>query len=114
MAVEVFSAAALSNAHSQASLPAEREHVTPFIYWHPERFKLKSVRSKDDLSHHRWTVDTPQDYQLVKLIYELLYPVNPTFDSADVLALLALHTDWMFINQHIQQIKVTPPEQAST
>jgi spore coat polysaccharide biosynthesis protein SpsF len=113
MAVEVFSAAALASAHAQAQLPAEREHVTPYIYWHADRFKLKSVRNELDLSHHRWTVDTQQDYQLVQLIYETLYPENPQFESAHVLALLALHPQWMCINQHIEQIKLTPPAKDS-
>lgn len=37
MAVEVFSATALAQAHAEATQDAEREHVTPFIYWHPEQ-----------------------------------------------------------------------------
>ncbi len=114
MAVEVFSVAALAGAHAQAASPAEREHVTPYIYWHAERFRLKSVRSDVDLSHHRWTVDTLQDYQLVKLIYESLYPLKPKFDIADVLNLLALHPDWVHINQHIQQVKLIPPKKETS
>jgi spore coat polysaccharide biosynthesis protein SpsF len=65
MAVEVFSASALTQAHAEATQAAEREHVTPFLYWHPERYRLRNVASPVDLSHHRWTVDTPEDYALV-------------------------------------------------
>lgn len=113
MAVEVFSAAALATAHEHATLPEEREHVTPYIYWNTERFKLKSVRGEMDLSHHRWTVDTQPDYELVQLIYETLYPESPKFDSNNVLALLAKHPQWERINQHIEQIKLTPPAKES-
>ena len=61
MAVEVFSAQALREAHREAKDPAEREHVTPFIYRHPERYRLRSLTMAPNLSHHRWTVDTPED-----------------------------------------------------
>lgn len=107
MAVEVFSAAALAQAHAEATQAAEREHVTPFLYWHPERYRLRSVASPVDLSHHRWTVDTPEDYALVSRLFEHLMPTQPTFNQADVLALLEQHPDWIEINQHIRQKPAT-------
>ena len=95
MAVEVFSAAALHQAHAEATQAAEREHVTPFIYWHPERYRLRNVASPVDLSHHRWTVDTPEDYELVRRLFETLYPTSPEFTQADMLTLLDAHPDWL-------------------
>ena len=107
MAVEVFSAAALAQAHAEATQAAEREHVTPFLYWHPERYRLRNVASPVDLSHHRWTVDTPEDYALVSRLFDHLMPIRPNFTQADVLALLEQHPDWIAINQHIQQKPAT-------
>jgi spore coat polysaccharide biosynthesis protein SpsF len=107
MAVEVFSAAALAQAHAEATQAAEREHVTPFLYWHPERYRLRNVASPVDLSHHRWTVDTPEDYALVSRLFDHLMPTQPNFTQADVLALLDQHPDWIAINQHIQQKPAT-------
>lgn len=107
MAVEVFSAAALAQAHAEATQAAEREHVTPFIYWHPERYRLRNVASPVDLSQHRWTVDTPEDYALVGRLFDHLMPTHPHFTQADVLALLDQHPDWIAINQHIQQKPAT-------
>ena len=107
MAVEVFSAAALAQAHAEATQAAEREHVTPFLYWHPERYRLRNVASPVDLSHHRWTVDTPEDYALVSRLFDHLMPNRPNFTQADVLALLDAHPDWIAINQHIQQKPAT-------
>lgn len=107
MAVEVFSAAALAQAHAEATQAAEREHVTPFLYWHQERYRLRNVASPVDLSHHRWTVDTPEDYALVSRLFEHLMPTRPTFTQADVLALLEQHPDWIGINQHIRQKPAT-------
>jgi len=107
MAVEVFSAAALAQAHAEATQAAEREHVTPFLYWHPERYRLRNVASPVDLSHHRWTVDTPEDYALVSRLFDHLMPTRPNFTQADVLALLEQHPDWIAINQHIRQKPAT-------
>lgn len=108
MAVEVFSAAALKDAHAEASDPAEREHVTPFIYWRPQRYRLRSLTRQPDLSSHRWTVDTPEDFRLVSLILEALYPQRPQFSMSDVLALLEQHPDWTGINANVQQKSVNP------
>lgn len=107
MAVEVFSAAALAQAHAEATQAAEREHVTPFLYWHPERYRLRNVASPVDLSQHRWTVDTPEDFELVGRLFDHLMPNHPHFTQADVLALLDQHPDWIAINQHIQQKPAT-------
>lgn len=104
--VEVFSFSALEEAWRYGRSPAEREHVTPYIYRHPESYVLGNVRNARDLSHHRWTVDTPEDFQLVKKILTLLYPVQPHFGMAQVEALLAEHPDWYEINAHIEQVKV--------
>lgn len=107
MAVEVFSSAVLQQAHAEATQAAEREHVTPFIYWRPERFRLGNVESPVNLSHQRWTVDTPEDYELVRRLFEALHPAKPDFTQADILALLDAHPDWSVINQHIQQKTAT-------
>lgn len=108
MAVEVFSARALAEAQAEATEAAEREHVTPFIYWRPGRYSLKSLTMQPDLSDRRWTVDTPEDFELVRRILETLYPRRPRFDMHDVLALLAEHPDWELINRHVVQKTVAP------
>ncbi|MBA4260737.1 MAG: acylneuraminate cytidylyltransferase [Comamonadaceae bacterium] len=107
MAVEVFSAAALAQAHAEASQPAEREHVTPFIYGHPERYRLRNLASPVDLSQHRWTVDTPEDYELVRRLFEALVNTHPDFTQAHILAVLDAHPDWIALNQHIRQKSAT-------
>lgn len=59
--VEVMSFSALRMAADEALDPFEREHVTPFIYRRPERFRLGAFVSGRRLSHLRWTVDYPED-----------------------------------------------------
>lgn len=103
MAVEVFGADVLRQAHAEAVDPEEREHVTPFIYRRPERYCLRSVRLDTDLSRHRWTVDTPADYRLVSLLFETLYPRQPDFTLQDILNLVEKHPAWEEINRGISQ-----------
>lgn len=106
MDTEVFSLKALQRAAQEAHLPAEREHVTLYLYRHPERFRLASYRYPTDQSHYRLTVDTPEDLQLVAKILENLYPADPNFDLPKILHLLKLHPEWAEINRHIPQKKV--------
>jgi len=103
MAIEVFSARALEEAHAEASQPAEREHVTPFLYGHPERYRVRNVASPIDLSEQRWTVDTPEDYDLVQRLFDAVYPKETEFNLADLLDVMQAHPEWLAINQHIRQ-----------
>ena len=114
MAVEVFSATVLREAHAEATLASEREHVTPFIYWRPERYHLRNIASPTDLSTQRWTVDTAEDYELVRRLFETLHPDHPRFGLADVLATMDAHPDWLRINQHVQQKQLRPASTSST
>ena len=86
--LEIFSFSALKEAFEKATLPSHLEHVTPFINKQPERYKAGVYKNPADLSHMRWTVDEPEDFQFVEKIYEKLYPLNKFFKMEDVLALL--------------------------
>ncbi len=85
---EVFRFSCLEQAWHEATLPSHREHVTPFIYGQPERFRLGHFTGETDLSRLRWTVDESADFELVTRIYEALYPANPEFTTRDILAFL--------------------------
>ncbi|MCP4370275.1 MAG: spore coat protein [Deltaproteobacteria bacterium] len=99
--VEVFKFSILELACKEAFLPSHREHVTPFIYQHPERFKIGHYKSQADLSHLRWSVDEPGDFDLVRQIYEELYPSNPVFTTKDILDLLDRNSSLCQLNSHI-------------
>lgn len=103
MDTEVFSFQVLEEAFYEAKEPADREHVTPFIYRNSDRYRLRDVCYETDQSRHRWTVDTPEDFQLIRRIIEELYPINPNFTLKDVCDLLDQHPDWTLINSHIKQ-----------
>jgi spore coat polysaccharide biosynthesis protein SpsF (cytidylyltransferase family) len=83
--VEVCRFSSLEIAHQEAIMPSQREHVTQFIHQQPKRFKLGNYQGSTDRSHLRWTVDEPEDFDLVNEIYESIYPTNPAFTTSDVL-----------------------------
>ncbi|MDZ8221576.1 MULTISPECIES: glycosyltransferase family protein [unclassified Nostoc] len=105
MDTEVFSFIALHQAFVEATAQPDREHVTPFIYMHPERYRFAQVVSSENQSSHRWTVDTEDDFELIKRIIEALYPQIPKFSLGDCLDLLRQYPDWSLINAHVEQKK---------
>jgi spore coat polysaccharide biosynthesis protein SpsF len=99
---EVISAATLARAWREAGEPYQRTHVTPYIYQHPQRFRLLSVTGEEDLSVHRWTVDSPDDLELVRAIY-LRMSGEDTFSWRDLLRLLE-DQPWLGeLNRHVRQ-----------
>ena len=66
---EVIAREALERAWRDSKVPADRAHVTPYIYLHPDQFRLVSVRGTSDFSDLRWTVDTQVDLDLVRDLY---------------------------------------------
>lgn len=101
---EIFRFQALKEAHFEAKSEYDREHVTPFIRTQPNRYKLASYRSSSgDFSKHRWTVDTPEDFELIRHILSTLYPKNLRFRMSDVLSILAKNPAWVKLNAHIEQ-----------
>lgn len=103
MDVEICSFAALERAYLEAKEPAEREHVTLHFYRNPEKFHIKNLASSSNLSRHRWTVDTDEDFQLIELILQNLYPIKPQFTLEDILGLLTQHPEWSAINENVEQ-----------
>ena len=86
--VEVVRAPVLLWAAKTLTDPPEREHVTLGIYRRPDRFKVGNVVNSEELSDLRWTVDNADDLAFVREVYARLYPSNPQFETADVLALV--------------------------
>jgi len=99
---EVFTIAALKRAWREANKPYEREHVTPYIYEHPELFRLLSIRAERDYSAYRWTLDTPEDMQLMKAIYAR-FADRDNFGWREILALMEREPELATLNSLVQQ-----------
>jgi len=99
--VEVMTFKALKTAFKYAKKEIDREHVTPYIRENSEQFKQLNFSSKQDNSHHRWTLDEPEDFEFIKKIFERLYFNNQFFSMKDVLRLLEEETDLLKINNYL-------------
>lgn len=98
---EVFSFHALETAWREARLPSEREHVTPFIRNHPERFTASNVAHATDLSHLRWTLDEQRDLALIRAIYQQMGRLH--FTMQETVALLQQMPELTMLNVGIQR-----------
>lgn len=64
---EVFSASALFQADDRATKQTEREHVTLYLYANPGNMTiLHSIRREKDASRYRVTLDTAEDFEVIR------------------------------------------------
>ena len=104
MDVEVFNSRFLEEAFFEAKEPYEREHVTPYMYHHPEKYRSGVYKSgRKGLADMRLTVDMPEDFTLVSRVIEGLYPENPSFSMDDVLGFMKQQPELQKINAHVKQ-----------
>lgn len=108
--VEVVARSALERAGREDRDPTWREHATPYIYRHPEIFRLLRVPAEDDHADRRWSLDTSEDYALIERIYEVLG--RDDFTWREALAVVEANPSWGSINSHVAQ-KVVPPGNAT-
>ena len=84
--VEMFSFEALETTWKNAITSEEREHVTPYIYLHPEKFKIHTINLLKDFSDLRWALDYESD---MKLIREIISKIkNRPILTNDIISLL--------------------------
>jgi spore coat polysaccharide biosynthesis protein SpsF len=99
---EVFSHSALDRAWAEAGKPYEREHVTPYFYEHPEFFRIASMDGATDYGRYRWTLDTPEDLELIRAIY-LRFANEDAFGWRQAIALMEHEPDLVELNSHVLQ-----------
>ena len=122
--VEIMTFSALERAWREARRPLEREHTTPYIWEHPELFRIGNVVMDGGLDYsmtHRFTIDYAADYTFIRTVFEELYPGNPRFGAGDILSLLerrpdiyAINADYAGVNwyrHHLDELKTISVEQ---
>jgi spore coat polysaccharide biosynthesis protein SpsF len=98
---EVCTYAGLKTAWEEATLPHQREHVMPFFYEQPERFRILLVDYQENLGKLRWTVDTPADLELLRQIYAH-FGGRDDFSWLEVLALFEREPELARLNAGVQ------------
>lgn len=105
---EIFAYSSLAQAAAEAQEPFEREHVTPFIYRRPDRFRLGApVGPPPDAPPpgYRWCVDEAADLELIRLLLAEL-PTGGVLGWRDVCMLISQHPDWADVNRDVAQRKL--------
>lgn len=97
---EVFSRGALLKTAEEAKAPYERSHVTVYMYQHPELFRLMAVKASRDLHSWRWTVDTPEDLEFARAVFDRLDGRND-FSWLEVVEVLEADPGLAAINSHV-------------
>ena len=101
---EAFKKSALDRSEKEAETAFEREHVTQYIYHHPEIFKIGNVSNPENLSYLRWTVDKDVDFEMVKAVYAHRNPANKGILLMDeILAILKANPEIEKINSKVER-----------
>ncbi len=100
---EIFTFDALESTWREAVEQSHREHVTPYIYSQPGRFRLHSVESEEDLSGYRLTLDAKEDLELLKILIEELGGGSKPFTMGDIVEFLRNQPDLLSLNAAVEQ-----------
>jgi spore coat polysaccharide biosynthesis protein SpsF len=105
MDVRVFSAESLAEIDRISQDPTDREHVSLHYWEHPEKYRLRNVSTElpPEVADLRLTVDTPEDFELVRRVFEELYPRKSIFSLSDILTLFEHKPEIPALNKAIQQ-----------
>ena len=103
---EVFSADALKVSYNSAILERDKEHVTPYIYTNPDKFKLGFYKGEKNYSKYRWTVDTEEDFELINLLLNEYKGKEMDLKLKEAIRLMEANPNWFEINREIEQKKI--------
>jgi spore coat polysaccharide biosynthesis protein SpsF len=82
----------------------EREHTTPFLWDANPLVRTHTVsmeRGQNYATRYRWTVDYPEDYMLVRAVYDGLHQRMPRFGMYEIMEYLHQHPEVDAINAHL-------------
>jgi spore coat polysaccharide biosynthesis protein SpsF len=102
--VEVFSIDALHKAHRNATKQFEREHTTPWFWNANPAIRCGNVEwatGQNFSMKHRWTIDYPEDYMMIKAVYDALYSNDSAFTLEHILQFLEMHPEVHAANAHL-------------
>ncbi len=99
----MFSTDLLAEVDRLTQDPRDREHVSLYIYEHPERYRLVGIeaRGRQRRPDLRLTLDTAEDLAVIRAVYEALWPENPDFTIDDVIDFLDSHPELAELNRSV-------------
>ena len=66
--VEVFTMSALEKTNREAHDDSDREHVTFYMWKKDNGFKTEILHAESNFSHYRYTVDYPEDFEVITFL----------------------------------------------
>lgn len=108
--VEIFSLDVLENVYSLAKNKPEKEHVTYYIYTHPDDFNIfyYNIENLKKFDKLRLTIDEEEDLILCREVFKKLKEKGKSLDFSlyDILGIIENNPELMNINKQIKQNKV--------
>lgn len=102
---EIFSMSLLEESFRNAQEQRDKEHVTPYIWLNRDgKFKIEHFIDPSDNSKFRITVDTKEDYAVIKMLIEEYDAEKLRFN--EIHKILKENPSIVEINQEIKQKKV--------
>ncbi|MBC6989185.1 cytidylyltransferase domain-containing protein [Hymenobacter sp. BT491] len=102
---EIFSRELLEEAHREATLPSDREHVTPYIHQNRSgNVHFQHFTRSHDRSNYRLTVDTADDFRLIQVLIEQYNAASLPAEA--LIELLDAHPELVALNAHVEQKKL--------
>ena len=98
---EIFRADELIRISNKNVSKHDREHVTAYFY--KNQYDIKYEVFEVDLSYIRITLDTEEDYLLLKEVHKNLHSLDREFGLNDIQTLFSNKPELLEINQHVKQ-----------
>jgi spore coat polysaccharide biosynthesis protein SpsF len=105
MDLQLFPTALLAEVAELTQDPYDHEHVSLYIYNHPEKYRLLNWKAEGKMHRPdvRVTLDTQEDYELLERIFTELLPKHEDFSAEDIIALVEAKPELLDINKEIKQ-----------
>lgn len=104
MDTQIFSTEVLADVARRTGDAQDHEHVSLFIYRHPEIYSLHGIEAppSEHRPEMRLTLDTPQDLEVIRALFDALRVEDPAFPVARMIAWLDAHPDVAALNAAVK------------
>jgi spore coat polysaccharide biosynthesis protein SpsF (cytidylyltransferase family) len=99
--IEILPRDTLERMDREVADSLHREWFTVYLYRHPQSYRIMNIRHGEVLTDLRWTLDYPEDLELIRRIYSYFRGSEETFTMKQVLEYVREHPELMNINRHL-------------
>ena len=107
--VDAMTIGALERCWERATLKTTRIHCLSYIHQNPEQFRTLNFEHTENIGHLRWTLDYPEDLELVRRVFEALGPQGQYFGMQQILDFLAANPEIAALNAHLSDFVPDQP-----